>query len=122
MIITHEEYVMTLAERLRSERRLLRLSQAQLAVRVGIRANAQGLYEKGVRSPRADYLGRLASLGMDVQFIILGVRVPVIRGRLSDIESEIIQGLRSLDAEDRQALEQIMGTMARYMMVETDAA
>lgn len=113
---------MTLAERLRSERKRLRLSQAQLAERVGIRANAQGLYETSVRSPRADYLGRLATLGMDVQFIILGMRMPVMRGRLSDIESEIIQGLRSLEAEDRQALEHIVGTMARYMMVEKDAA
>jgi len=109
---------MTLAKRLRSERMRLRLSQAELAVLGGVQANAQGLYEKGSRIPRADYLGCLAALGMDVLFIITGVRRPSMMEQLSGDESEFIQAWRSLPTEDRLAFEQILTTLARPVAVE----
>lgn len=112
---------MTLAERLRSERKLLGLSQAQLALLGGIQANAQGLYEKGSRSPRADYLGCLAALGMDVQFIVLGVRAPSSMAQLCESESRVIHGLRSLQAEQREVLEQIIKNLARLMAVDVES-
>lgn len=109
---------MTLAERLRSERRLLGLSQAQLATLGGIQPNAQGQYEKGSRCPRADYLSCMAALGMDVQFIVSGVRTPSMVVQLSESESEVIRSLRSLQREDRQALEQIIATLTGLTTVD----
>ena len=103
---------MTLGNRLRGERKTLGLSQAQLAMRTGIQTNAQGHYESGLRLPRADYLECLCTIGIDVQFILLGVRAPVTQGELSRDESAVIQSFRILDFEDRQAVVRIMTTMS----------
>lgn len=103
---------MNLAERLRCERRILGLSQAQLASLGGVQPNAQCHYENGSRCPRADYLMSLASLGMDVQFILMGVRSFPGPAQLSNAESIIIRSLRSLKEDDRRAFEQILMRMA----------
>ncbi|WP_353888323.1 helix-turn-helix domain-containing protein [Pseudomonas alliivorans] len=103
---------MSLAERLRRERRILGLSQAQLAFLGGVQPNAQCNYENGSRCPRADYLMSLANVGMDVQFILMGVRSFPGPAQLSSAESTIIRSLRSLKEDDRRAFEQILMRMA----------
>lgn len=105
---------MTLANRLRSERINLGLTQTQLAVLAGIQANAQGHYESGFRTPRADYLGALNGIGMDVQFILMGVRAPIptATAALSQGESLFVQSLRVLRLADREAVAQVLAAMA----------
>ncbi|WP_163033462.1 helix-turn-helix domain-containing protein, partial [Pseudomonas viridiflava] len=44
--------------RLKRERLRLKLSQSALGAIGGVETNAQGNYENGIRSPRADYLSR----------------------------------------------------------------
>lgn len=103
--------------RLRAERQAKGLSQAQLAELCGVRANAQGHYESGARSPRADYLQCLWHLGFDVLFIITGARMPRGPGLLSDGEQAVIQSLRSLGGDDRQTVGRFMGTIAQALVV-----
>jgi transcriptional regulator with XRE-family HTH domain len=65
---------MTIAKRLKSERQAQGTCIWEFAVQAGIRAKAQSNYERGGRSPRADYLYVLHHLGMDVSYILLGIR------------------------------------------------
>lgn len=52
--------------RLREERKALKLSQTELGALGGVKANAQGKYEKGNRSPDAAYMAAVAAAGVDV--------------------------------------------------------
>lgn len=61
-------------ERLREERLRLALSQAALAEIGGVRKLAQLNYEKGERNPDISYLSAIAKFGVDVQYIVTGVR------------------------------------------------
>jgi transcriptional regulator with XRE-family HTH domain len=63
-----------IGKRIRSERLRLGLSQAKFAQIGGVAANAQGHYENGFRRPRADYLFKLAVMGVDVSFLVTGSR------------------------------------------------
>ncbi|UXZ98922.1 helix-turn-helix transcriptional regulator [Pseudomonas phytophila] len=65
---------MTIAKRLKSERKAQGICIWEFAVQAGIRANAQSNYERGIRSPRADYLNVLHHLEIDVPYILLGIR------------------------------------------------
>nr|WP_176704525.1 helix-turn-helix transcriptional regulator [Pseudomonas sp.]QBM91751.1 XRE family transcriptional regulator, HtH motif [Pseudomonas sp.]QBM91826.1 transcriptional regulator, XRE family [Pseudomonas sp.] len=67
----------TLATRLRSERIRLKLSQRELGNIGGVATNAQGKYESGERSPRADYLEKIFLVGVDVYFVLTGERGPL---------------------------------------------
>lgn len=60
--------------RLREERERLGLSQAAMGEIAGIRKQTQLKYEKGDSSPDATYLAALSKFGLDVLYVILGVR------------------------------------------------
>ncbi|AVI84619.1 transcriptional regulator [Pseudomonas syringae pv. tomato] len=58
--------------RLKKERLRLKISQSALGAIGGVETNAQGNYENGVRSPRADYLSRIADAGVNVTYVVTG--------------------------------------------------
>jgi len=60
--------------RLREERTRLKLSQSALGTLGGVETNAQGNYESGARSPKADYLLRIAEAGVDIYYVLTSVR------------------------------------------------
>lgn len=60
--------------RLRQERTRLKLSQSALGAIGGVETNAQGNYESGARSPKADYLLRVSEAGIDINYILTGKR------------------------------------------------
>ncbi|MDF7793738.1 helix-turn-helix domain-containing protein [Pseudomonas syringae] len=59
--------------RLKKERLRLKLSQSALGAIGGVETNAQGNYENGVRSPRADYLSSISNAGVDVAYVVTGL-------------------------------------------------
>ncbi|MFK3973785.1 helix-turn-helix domain-containing protein [Pseudomonas sp. NPDC087358] len=67
--------------RLRIERQRLGYNQATIAAIGGVRANAQGAYERGTRIPRADYLAKLSAVGVDIPYLLTGER----NGRPADL-------------------------------------
>ncbi|ELW8793366.1 XRE family transcriptional regulator [Salmonella enterica] len=81
-----------IGERLREERLRLELSQAALGEIGGVRKQAQLLYEKGERNPDAAYLSAISKFGVDIQFIVTGVRSSE---SLSDDEKILIKSYRS---------------------------
>lgn len=64
----------TFHERLREERERLNLTQPQLAAFGGVKKNAQGQYENGERQPKADYLQAIAAAGVDIGYLLTGIR------------------------------------------------
>ncbi|EOZ4487318.1 helix-turn-helix domain-containing protein [Salmonella enterica subsp. diarizonae] len=60
---------------LKEERERLGLSQTEFAEACGVKRVAQGNYENDKRSPDAAYLIAAAKLGVDVNYLITGVRV-----------------------------------------------
>lgn len=65
---------MGIGARLQSERLRLSLTQEVVALSVGMTKQAIGSYERGVRSPDAELLAKLARLGFDVTYVLTGVR------------------------------------------------
>lgn len=68
--------------RLREERELLGLNQTEFGQLGGVAKVAQLNYEKGYRVPGAEYLNRLAMGGVDVGYVLSGLR-----GRRVDLPS-----------------------------------
>lgn len=63
-----------IGKRIRLERLRLGLSQAKFAFIGGVEVNAQGHYESGYRKPRVDYLYKVAVAGVDIGFLVTGIR------------------------------------------------
>lgn len=61
-----------IAARLRQERVRIGLTQGELGKIGGIGANAQGAYERAARLPRADYLAKIVTAGIDVLYVLTG--------------------------------------------------
>jgi transcriptional regulator with XRE-family HTH domain len=104
-----------LGERLKQERRAVRLSQKELAFKCGVAANAQRHYESGFRMPRADYLQLASAAGLDAHFILFGIRMPVDSAGLSPDEFVLLKKIRSLEVLDREALGRVVSAMCRAL-------
>lgn len=102
--------------RLRQERQRLSLSQATMANIGGIKANAQSVYESGRRSPRAEYLAKIAAAGVDVSYVLTGVRsqscvVASTASPNADPVSQIIEQLRTSIWSTAEAISEISHLM-----------
>ncbi len=76
---------MSIGERLREERERLELSQTVLAELGGVTRISQGNYESGKRKPKADYWNALAEAGVDVQYVLTGMRSNKFEADLRDL-------------------------------------
>jgi len=87
-------FMNTIGERLKSERTRLGFNQTEFAAIGGVQRRAQLFYEQDERRPDAGYLQAVARLGVDVQFVVTGVR----SGQaLSMDEEQLLARFRSLD-------------------------
>lgn len=92
-----------ISERLKREREGLGLSQQALADLLGISLRSQQNYEKGDRSPDANYLAAIAAAGADVRYILTGQRegpAPVV---LSAEEQTMVAYMREASPALRKA-------------------
>lgn len=76
--------------RLAEERKRLGFGQGSLAEQLGISLNTQSLYERGLREPNTSYVQQAAALGMDMGYVINGIRSTAgsgiqLRSRLVDV-------------------------------------
>lgn len=100
-----------LADRLRSERLRLKLTQRELAAIGQVQVNAQLRYEKGRRQPSARYLAAVAGCGVDLSFVLLGIRNSD-RQTIAAEESAMIRSMRTLAGPEREVLVQLISTLA----------
>ncbi|WP_341523821.1 helix-turn-helix transcriptional regulator [Pseudomonas sp. G.S.17] len=103
-----------IGQRLKQERLKLKLSQSALGAIGGVETNAQGNYENGVRSPRADYLSRIAQAGVDVAYVVTGLRLSALSDNDESPVTPLHQGVTErLPAEDPLAtvVERLQGSL-----------
>lgn len=90
-------------DRLREERERLGYNQADFGEVGGVKKLAQFNYEKGERSPDADYLAKIAVIGVDVVYLITGQRsVPV---ALNKKEEALLDNYRNSNEAGKKAVE-----------------
>lgn len=110
---------MTIGERLRFERRRVKLTQHAVAAACGRKMNSQILYETGKRYPRADYLLAVANLGVDVHYVLSGQRAPEMSQVVLPDEAELLRLMRNLASEDLQALHHLI---SRLCVMQAEAS
>jgi transcriptional regulator with XRE-family HTH domain len=102
----------TISERLRAERLRLGLTQEQLAKAGGVARSAQANYEKGERSPDAQYLAAVASAGVDVAFVVTGLRAVPASNSLSARAVVVAENFENLSGDDQKCLERVLIALA----------
>ncbi|KZX36885.1 XRE family transcriptional regulator [Wohlfahrtiimonas chitiniclastica] len=65
--------MINIGQRLKEVRLQLGMNQTEFAALAGVGQGAQVNYEKGERSPSAEYLANISKIGCDVQYIITGI-------------------------------------------------
>ncbi|CAJ3422010.1 transcriptional regulator [Burkholderia pseudomallei] len=98
----------TIGSRLREERLRLGLSQDEFAAVGGVLRRAQSNYESDDRSPDAKYLSAIAELGVDLLYVLKGLRqAPSAHGEVGgDVdELELVQNYRQLNDAGKAALQ-----------------
>ncbi|MBN2977196.1 helix-turn-helix domain-containing protein [Pseudomonas lactucae] len=103
-----------IGSRLRQERERLGLSQKLFGEIGGVEANAQGKYESGGRTPKADYLSRVAEKGVDVLYVLTGTATPIQLETLSQIEEKVLGDYRVMIKEDQDAIRRLASTLAKH--------
>jgi transcriptional regulator with XRE-family HTH domain len=101
----------SVAERLRSERTRLDLSQADMATAGGISLRTQAAWEKGEQSPNADYLATVSVIGVDVLFIVTGTYqlagAQDAQPQLSADEQSLLMSFRGLNDKARSTIKEL---------------
>lgn len=100
---------MNFGARLAEERKRLGLKQVEFADLVGTEVPKQSLYENDKRELRADYLARLAEVGVNVVYILTGQRSE--GGRLPPGASDLLSAYLGLPPDMQQALLQLANTI-----------
>jgi transcriptional regulator with XRE-family HTH domain len=67
----------TIGSRLEEERKRIGLNQEDFGTSCGVGKHAQINYEKGRRSPDGDYFEKAHGLGVDILYVIAGIRSPL---------------------------------------------
>lgn len=98
--------------RLREERERIDLSQAAFGAIGGVKANAQGKYESGERSPGADYLAAVAEHGVDVLYVVTGERKPTQANSISGDEAQVLSDYRTLPPNDKASVQRLTSVLA----------
>lgn len=99
---------MNIGERLREERVRLGFNQADFAAIAGVAKTSQFNYEKGDRSPDAEYLAAVAEKGVDILYVVIGQRMSVAEPSLSTDEVEMVEHVRALDEDDKAAVKRLL--------------
>lgn len=105
-------------DRLREERVALGLKQEEFAQLGGVNRNTQGSYEKGDRNPDTAYLTAIAAAGVDIFYVITGVRSSQASPMLNTPEKQLLDQYRSIPEADQQAIHRIIGAMAEVALLK----
>ena len=97
--------------RLKEERKRLGLSQQELGALGGIEANAQGMYERGTRFPNSTYLSSIAKAGVDILYVVTGVKKVLAADGITDMETKVLHELDGLPKSVQNDIKQLITTL-----------
>lgn len=111
----------TFPDRLKQERRRLRMSQAELASAGGVQKHAQLNYEKGLRSPDTSYLVGIAEAGVDVLYLLTGRTSDPATLALDPDEERLLAGYRELKLREKRGVLALVAAMTGVPDGEAEA-
>lgn len=88
----------TIGARVKEERERLEMTIPEFADAAGVKKNTVIDWQKDVSSPPAARLAALASAGLDVQYVVTGVRSAPMGGE----EALLLDGFRKMDSETKR--------------------
>jgi len=103
---------MTFGLRLREERERLGMSQPRFAGLAGTTKQTLFSWESGKTAPDGFQLAAMAAEGVDVLYVITGMRSGVTT--LRDGEATLLEGYRALDARGKAGVMGLIGGMAPH--------
>lgn len=103
---------MTIGDRLKEERSRLGLSQTDLAAVGGVGKTTQINYEKGSGSPDARYLAAAADRGVDILYVVTGVRRPAHADQLGPEGAELLHLAQKINGSDLAILVRMASAFA----------
>lgn len=104
----------TIGERLREERVRLGMSQSAFGATAGVTKTTQINYEKGARAPDAEYLAAAHRIGVDIHYVIAGVRSAA--ADLQPEESALVENYRAAGEEGKSSLRAVGAALAQQGM------
>ena len=80
--------------RLAEERKRIGLNQTDFGAIGGVTKTSQVNYESGARSPNVDYWQAIAKTGADVNYILTGVRIPIVQSNAKTEGVDILDDVK----------------------------
>lgn len=82
------------------------MSQAVMAAHCQVTTVTQGKWERGKGTPNAGYLGEMAKLGVDVLYVVTGMRMPLPQSMpLNERQQALIQNYEAADEVGKTFIE-----------------
>ncbi len=100
-------------DRLREERKRLRLSQTEFSRLAGVHLNTQSRYEKGVTEPDTAYLEAIGRAGVDVGYVMAGVKSDVF-GPSARLEADTLDAFAFALHVDSADVSRVASLIAAY--------
>jgi transcriptional regulator with XRE-family HTH domain len=110
-----EEIRLSIGARMREERERLGLSQSAFAELGGVSLRAEQDWERGVSSPKADFLAVAVGHGVDVFYVLTGQRISVTTNSLSEEERGLLENYRRSDEEGKRAARRVLSSLAQLI-------
>ena len=101
-----------IGDRLKEERERIGLNQTDFAALAGASKNTQYNYEKGERSPDANYLAAASAAGIDVLYVVTGERKPQPADSISAREATLLGFFRQLPENEQANLVRTASALA----------
>lgn len=98
---------------MREERERLGLSQSGFAEMGGVRRHSQINYEGDKFSPTADYLTAIAKMGVDVTYLLTGVRSASNNTEINPREAALLDNFRHAAPADQDAVLRLLNSVAQ---------
>lgn len=99
-------------DRLKEERDRLALNQTDFGTLGSVSRGTQKAYEQGTNSPDLRYLSALERAGVDVQYVLTGVKAALSKDELDSVESRILENYRSLSEGDKASVLRLTSALA----------
>jgi probable transcriptional regulator len=102
----------SIGQRLREEREKIGLNQTAMGAVGGVRKQAQLKYENNESYPNAEYLAAVAKIGVDIQYVVLGIRSAQ---AINDEEQHLLAAFRAASPQIRQFMLQGIQPMQTFV-------
>jgi len=117
MFKTFEKLPNGFGDRLKHERKRLGLNQEEFGAKTGIQRFTQYQYEAEVNSPTVRYLASILEIGVDLTYVLFGIRVDQMSLSQSDMQTIERKVFDLIDQNEKSLGEQLTAEK-RYVMFD----